>query len=56
MFEIIIFVIAFAIAQVLAGLMMMWIMMKLFTCKRFLIKYTKMILNVMNELSEEDLY
>lgn len=53
MFEIIIFVIAFAIAQVLAGLMMMGIMMKLMTNKRFLINYTKMILKVMEELNEE---
>ena len=52
MFEIIIFVIAFAIAQVLAGLMMLCITMKLMTSKRFMIKYTKMIMNMMEELNE----
>ena len=52
MFEIIIFVISFAIAQVLAGLMMLYITMKLMTSKRFMIKYTKMIMNMMEELNE----
>ena len=52
MLEIIIFVIAFAIAQVLAGIMMLGITMKLVTSKRFMIRYTKMIMSMMEDLNE----
>ena len=55
MMEMIVFAITLVVAQTVAGLIMMGIMMKVATSKKFIKKYYYMIMGLSEEIAEEAL-
>lgn len=55
MMEMIVFAITLVVAQTVAGLIMMGIVMKMATSKKFIKKYYHMIMNLFEEIAEEAL-
>lgn len=53
MMEMIAFAITFVVAQTVAGLIVMGIAMKFFMSKKTLKKYSKMVIELSNEIVEE---